>query len=750
MKSVFVLLLSAWGAAAQAPYDAVLLNGRVVDGTGNPWFAGDVAIRGDRIARITPAGQLKNAPAKLRLDATGHVIAPGFIDLLSHSRYALLIGDGRVVSKVTQGITTEIMGEGWSNAPANERTRQVERGVQEISNFTGPRGFDQWLRAMRQHGSSVNFGSFIGSATLRAYAKGMAQGEASDAELDQMREAVRNAMEDGAFGIASALIYPPNNYSTTRELVETAKAMAPYGGVYITHMRSEADRLLEAIDETIHIAREAGVPAEIYHLKAAGPRNWPKMAQAIAKIDAARRAGLDIAANMYPYTAGGTGLTACLPPWSQADGKLFANLADAAVRARIKAEMARQDVEWENLCDLATPAGVMIVSLQQEANRPFAGRRLADIAQAQNKDWRDAALDLILTERRRVETLYFIASEENLRLQLRQPWMKFGTDAGGLDPTTSRDLAHPRAYGTFPLVLGRLVREQGVVPLEEAIRKMTSAPARRLSLTGRGLLQEGAFADIVVFDPATIRDRATYEQPHQLSTGMRDVFVNGVAVVRGGQHTGEKPGQIVRGPGYRPRPPVEEGSFRAPELVELSRLDPTIKLDIRYATANNFAGQVFYDEPRAFLQKPAAEALVRAHRKLKKKGVGLMIFDGYRPWQVTRMFWEATPADKKIFVADPSQGSRHNRGCAVDLTLYDLKTGLALDMPSGYDEMSDRAFPHFTGGTAQQRKWRDLLRAAMEAEGFTVYEYEWWHFDYRDWKQYRILDLRFADIKPGQ
>ena len=739
------LLLLACVALQAQNYDLIITGGRIVDGSGSAWFYGDVAVQGDRIARITPAGLLKNASARQRIDARGHVVSPGFIDIQSHSRFAFLGGDGRVISKVTQGITTEIMGEGSTNAPSNENTRTLDRAVSEFA-FNGARGFDRWLRAMDKHGASVNFGSFIGSGTLRAYAKGMKQGEPTEEELNMMREAVRNGMEDGAFGIASALIYPPNNFSSTRELIETSKAMAPYGGVYITHMRSEADRLIEAIDEAIEIGRKGGVPVEIYHLKVAGKRNWPKMRDAIARIDAARREGLDVGADMYPYVAGGTGLTACLPPWSQADGKLFDNLANANTRAKMRAEMLRSDVEWENLCDLATPEGVLVTALEKPENRVFAGKRLNEIAAAQNKHWADAAMDLILSERRRVETMYFIASEENLKLQMQQPWMKFGTDAGGIDPSVARDLAHPRAYGNFTRLLGKYVREEKVTPLEDMIRKMTSAVARRLSIADRGELREGAYADIVIFDPETVGDRATYEKPHQVSVGIRDVFVNGVAVIRDNKHTDAKPGRIVRGPGYVPRAPVEDGEFRPGELVELSKLDATIKLDIRYATANNFAGEVFYKQARAFLQKPAADALSRAHQKLRGAGLGLMVFDGYRPWAVTKMFWDMTPQAKRIFVADPSTGSRHNRGCAVDLTLYDLKSGLAVEMPSGYDEMSERAFPTYAGGSPQQTSNRQLLRKVMEEEGFTVYEHEWWHFDYKDWKSYRIQDTAFESI----
>lgn len=549
------LFLACACAAAQPAYDVVLYGGRVVDGTGNAWFYGDVALHGDRIARIAPVGMLREARAKERIDATGMVIAPGFIDIQGHSRGALLTGDGRLISKVTQGITTEIMGEGATNAPANQKTLAAEpddRSREVNGRFTGPHGFRDWLHAMQQHGASANFGSFAGATTLRIYGKGMAQGEPAPAELDDMRGAMARAMQDGAFGLSSALIYPPGEYSSTKELIELAKVMAPYGGVYITHMRSETDRLIEAIDEAIEIGRSARVPVEIYHLKAAGPANWPKMAQAIARIDEARRAGVDIGADMYPYVAGGTGLTVCLPPWVSAGGKLFDNLKDASVRARIHAEALAPARDWENLCQQATPQNVLISRLAKPENQPYAGKRLAEIAQMMHKDWAEAAMDLISSERSRVETMYFIASEDNLKLQLRQPWIKFGTDASGIDPSTARGLAHPRAYGNFPRVLGKYVREEKVIPLEDAIRKMTSAVANRLAIQDRGLLKEGMFADLVVFDPATVSDLATYEKPHQLSTGIREVFVNGVAVVSKGEHTGAKPGRIVWGPGYKP------------------------------------------------------------------------------------------------------------------------------------------------------------------------------------------------------
>lgn len=560
---ILILLLvlsptaSLW-AQGEAPYDVIISGGRVVDGSGNAWFYGDVALRGERIARITPAGMLRDAPARERIDARGLVVAPGFIDIQSHSRGAFLTGDGRVISKITQGITTEILGEGWTNAPANERTLAVAGTIDPEAarlskEFTGPQGFNGWLEAMQRHGTSANFGSFLGATTVRMYVKGMAQGAPTAEELETMRTVVRQAMQDGAFGIATALIYPPGNFATTEELIEMAKAMAPYGGIYISHMRSEADQFLKAIDEALEIGRKGGVPVEIYHLKAAGRRNWHKAALAIARINAARAEGQDVGADMYAYIAGGTGLSACLPPWASADGKLLDNLRDPQMRARIRAEVLRQTTEWENLCALATPEGVLIAGLNKPENKNLVGKRLAEIAAQQGKEWIDAAMDLILSEERGIGTIFFMMTEENLKLQLRQPWIKFGTDAGGADPDRPTDLVHPRTYGNYPRILGKYVREEQVMPLEDAIRKMSSAVASRLSIRERGLLREGMYADVVIFDPDTITDRATFDQPHQLSVGMQYVFVNGTAVVREGKHTGAKPGRIVRGPGYSGR-----------------------------------------------------------------------------------------------------------------------------------------------------------------------------------------------------
>lgn len=557
--AVLLLALTACGPAADAgSYDVVLEGGRVVDGTGAPWFRGDVAIRGDRIARVAPAGALSEVEADRRVDASGLVVAPGFIDIQSHSRGSFLDGDGRVVSKATQGITTEILGEGWTNGPANEKTLAAgdladpEEGEEPAHDFTGPHGFGAWLRAMEANGVSPNVGSFLGATTVRMYAMGEEAGEPTPAQLDTMRAVVRRAMEDGAFGLATALIYPPGSFAGTDELAELAGAMAPYGGIYITHMRSEGNQLVPAVREAMEIGRRGGVPVEIYHLKAAGRPNWPAMDTVIAMIDSARAAGQDVQANMYPYTAGSTGLAAVLPPWASEGGNLLERLRDPEQRQEIHDAVLDPRTEWENLGRLAGPEGVLIAGLEKEENQPYVGMRLAEIADEMGTDWVDAAIELIVTEEDRVPTVYFLMSDENVRKQMRQPWIKFGTDAGGMHPDSAEGLTHPRAYGTYPRIVGHYVREQGVMRLEEAVRKATSAVATRLGLRGRGVLREGAYADVVVFDPETIIDRATYQEPHRLSEGVEHVFVNGTAVVRDGEHTGALPGRIVRGAGYRP------------------------------------------------------------------------------------------------------------------------------------------------------------------------------------------------------
>jgi N-acyl-D-amino-acid deacylase len=553
----FAVACAAPANDGPAQFDLVISGGHVVDGTGNPWFAGDVGIRGDRIVRVGPAGSLANAKAVRRIDATGLVVTPGFIDIQGQSDSAFLLGDGRNVSKVTQGITTEILGEGATPAPSDARTLALDSTSDTTmarvdTAWRGTHGFDKWLTAMGQHGISENVGSFVGAATIRMYAKGADTGAPNAAQLDTMRAAVHRAMVDGAFGMASALIYPPGGYAGTDELIAEAKEMAPYHGVYITHMRSEGDHIVDAVTEAFRIGKEGGVPVEIYHLKAAGVRNWPTMAKVIAMIDSTRAAGQDVGADMYPWEAGGTALAACLPPWSAAGDSLLQRVAAPATRARIRADLLRTNTPWESLCQLATPHGVMVVGLKDPADKAYEGLRLDEIATREHKEWPDALMDVVTRERAQAAAMFFIASEKNLELQMSQRWIKFGTDADGSDPDSLKGLTHPRAYGNYPRILGRYVREKHVLTLEDAIRKMTSAVAERLSIPDRGLLREGYYADVVVFDPNTVIDNATYEKPSQISSGIREVFVNGAEVVHDEKHTGAKPGRVIRGPGYSP------------------------------------------------------------------------------------------------------------------------------------------------------------------------------------------------------
>lgn len=536
-------------------YNTLIRNARIIDGTGNPWFYGDVALAGDRIAAITAPGAIAAEQCATVVDATGLVVCPGFIDIQSHSILPLM-HDGRSLSKITQGVTTEIMGEGWTPAPCGGHftdpyalslvTFDVGEWRERMKTW---RRFGDWLNAMIDHGVSPNIGSFLGGGTLRAYAKGMAMGQASTDELSLMKRLMAEAMEDGAFGVSYALIYPPDTYVETAEIVEVCKVIARYGGVYISHVRSEAAQLHQGIGEAIEIGRRAGCPVEIYHLKASGQENWWKIPEIITMIDGARRDGVDVTADMYPYTASGTGLMAMFPTWVSADGKFFDNLRDPVIRARIHDEMRNP----AGGLMASPPEVVMPVGFAKPANKPYVGKRLLEIAAMRNQHWIDAAMDLLLSEEQRIGTIYFKMSEENLTLQLRQPWIKISTDAGGYDPVWGipQGPTHPRTYGTYPRVLGKYVREEGVLSLEDAIRKMTSAAADRLGLRERGLLRAGYYADVVLFDPAIVVDRATYADTHQLSVGITDVWINGVPVLTKGIHTGATPGRLVVGAGSK-------------------------------------------------------------------------------------------------------------------------------------------------------------------------------------------------------
>lgn len=541
-------------------FDVLIQNAKIIDGTGNPWFYGDVALKDDRIAAIRPPHQLAPEQAKASVDATGMVVCPGFIDILSHSIVPLMV-DGRCLSKITQGVTTEIMGEDWTPAPfggkldeaALDRDPMLATVPEWRKRIPTWKRLRDWFDAMQTAGVSPNVGSFMGGGTLRNYAMGMELGEPSPEQLTAMRRLMAEAMEDGALGVSYALIYPPSAYTSTAELVEVCKIVSQYHGIYITHLRSEADRLMEGVTEALEIGRQANVPVEIYHLKAAGKRNWPKIAHVIDLINQARAGGLDVTADMYPYTGAGTGLTSVLPPWADVDNKLYENLRDPVMRAKIRAEALNPSGDWEAMVDLCGPEGVMPVGFYKPENQPYIGKRLAEIVALRGQDWVDAAMDLLASEGQRIGTIYFMMDEENVRLQLQQPWLMIGTDAGGLDPVWAKPLGpyHPRAYGSYPRILGKYVREEKVITLEEAVRKMSAAVASRLGIRARGLLREGFFADVVIFNPETIRDYATFDDPHQLSVGVRDVWVNGARVLDNGVHTGAKPGRIVEGPGRR-------------------------------------------------------------------------------------------------------------------------------------------------------------------------------------------------------
>lgn len=532
-------------------FDLMVVNGAIYDGRGGEPYIGDVAVRGDRIVAI---GQDLGTATQV-IDAGGLAIAPGFINMLSWATESL-IADGHAQSDIRQGVTLEVMGEGWTMGPANDAMKKLALQRQaDIKYDIAWTTLGEYLQFLEDKGISPNVASFVGATTVRIHELGFEDRAPTSEELERMRDLVRVAMEEGALGVGSSLIYPPAFYANTEELIALNEVVAEYGGRYISHMRSEGARLNEAVDELITIAREAGVGAEIYHLKAAGVSNFDKLDKVFEQIEAARAEGLDITADMYTYTAGATGLGAAMPPWVQEGGfqAWVERLQDPAIRERLIQEISTPTDEWENLYLMSGgPQNMLLAGFKNPDLKPLTGMTLAEVAEMRDTPPIETMMDLVVEDGSRVGTIYFMMSEENVRKKIAKPWMSFGSDAEA--PATEgvflQSSQHPRAYGTFARLLGKYVREEQVISLQEAVRRLTSLPATNLKIADRGVLEAGYFADVVVFDPATIADKATFAEPHQYSVGVRDVIVNGEPVLRDGEHTGATPGRFVKGPGY--------------------------------------------------------------------------------------------------------------------------------------------------------------------------------------------------------
>jgi N-acyl-D-amino-acid deacylase len=552
------LVCSAAGIASaqgvEAPFDLIIANGHVIDGSGSPWYSADVGIRGGRIAAI---GKLGAAAAKRRIDAGGMVVAPGFIDMLGQSEFTILV-DPRLPSKIYQGITTEITGEGNSAAPMTGAARTEAAQTLEHYGLTADwQTLSEYFARLERQGIGINLASYVGATTVREVVIGTADRAATADELKRMRALVREAMEQGAVGVSSSLEYAPAPYASTDELIALASEAAPFGGIYATHMRSEGDGMTAALDETFRIAREAHIPAEIWHLKVAGKKNWGTMADVVKRIEAARASGLDISADTYAYTAWFNEMSAFVPPWAHDGGteKLVARLRDPATRARIVKDIKTPSAAWDNEWDeVAGPESILIGVVKNPALRTLQGQTLAAIAKARGKDPLETLLDILVEDNGFTGCAAFGMQEDDVALALVQPWTSINNDSSGTSPEgrLGEEHPHPRAYGTFPRVLRKYVREEHKLSLEDAIRKFTALPAQRMRLTDRGVLKRGLWADLVVFDPAGITDRSTFSEPNQLATGMRWVLVNGVPVIADGKMTGAKPGQVLRGPGYKP------------------------------------------------------------------------------------------------------------------------------------------------------------------------------------------------------
>lgn len=551
LKTLTFVLMAVANVAVAAQYDTIIRNGMVYDGTGAPPFVADIAINGDRVSAI---GNLDQDSADLLIDAGGLAVAPGFFNMLSHAHLSLL-SDGRAMSDVLQGVTFEVLSE-TSLSPLSDATAELySKRAGDSGVELNWRSVDDYLKRVEGHGVAPNFATFVSAATVRINVLGLDDVDPTPEQLEIMKEQVEDAMRDGALGLTNALIYAPATFAETDELVALAKVAGRYGGLYTVHMRSEGNQLIEAIDETLRIGEAGNLPVKIHHLKAAGQPNWPKMDLVIDKINALRDAGVQVTADMYTYVAGGTGLNATMPTWVQAGGydKWIERLQDPEIRARVKEEMAVNADDWENIGFLSGPDGMMLLGFQnEELKQKYMGKTVAEVAAERGQDYRDTIMDLVIEDGSSVGTIYFLMSEENLAKQIRQPWVMFGSDASA--PAAEGEVlesgAHPRTYGNFARLLGKYVREEQVITLEEAIRRLTLLPAQTLSIPERGRLAAGYFADIAIFDPAVIGDRATFEEPHQYSVGMVHVLVNGKAVVRDGAHTGAKPGRAVRGPGW--------------------------------------------------------------------------------------------------------------------------------------------------------------------------------------------------------
>ena len=549
---ILILLISS--CSSHKDYDILIKNGTIADGSGNPPYIGSVGINADTIAAV---GKLK-ATGRLEIDATDLVVAPGFINMLSWATESL-IQNGRSESDIMQGVTLEVFGEGWSMGPLNKNLKkelQLPTAQGDIKYDIDWNTLDEYLQSLVRRGISPNVASFIGATTVRINHIGYENRAPTAEELTSMKQMVKEAMEDGALGVGSSLIYAPAFYSSTEELIELSKVASEYNGLYISHMRSEGNRLLQGVDELITIANEADIRAEIYHLKMSGKENWNKYDEVVKKIDSARTSGLSITTNMYTYIAGATGLDASMPPWVQEGGyeKWAERLQDSKIRRRVLKEMTNPTDEWENLMYSAgTPDNLLLVGFKNDSLRHYTGKTLTQVAKIHGKSPEETAMDLVIADGSRVGTVYFLMSEENIKKQVALPYMSFGSDASSLSPegVFLNSSTHPRAYGNFSRLLGKYVRDEQIISIEEAVRKLTSLPASNLKIKKRGSLSKGYFADLAIFNPETIQDHATFAKPHQLSTGMIHVFVNGEQVLKNGKHTGAKPGRVVRGPGYK-------------------------------------------------------------------------------------------------------------------------------------------------------------------------------------------------------